>query len=153
MANTPNLALPYPVPADTADVPRDVKALADKLDVVVNPAGVPVHIVGSAGEPTFGNLWTNYGAPYTTLRFWKDLFGTVFFDGVVKNSSPAATGAVIQIPSGFRPGATSMFNLWAGAGVTQVEIGANGLIIPVRYAAGGTADWVSYGGVSYRQGA
>jgi hypothetical protein len=34
-ANTPNLVLPYPVPADTVDVPRDVKALADRLDVVV----------------------------------------------------------------------------------------------------------------------
>lgn len=30
---TPNLALPYPVAADTADVPRDIKALADKLDL------------------------------------------------------------------------------------------------------------------------
>lgn len=33
MPATPNLALPYPVPADTADVPRDIKALADKLDI------------------------------------------------------------------------------------------------------------------------
>lgn len=31
-ANTPNLALPYPVPGDTVDVPRDVQALAAKLD-------------------------------------------------------------------------------------------------------------------------
>ncbi len=29
---TPNLDLPYPIPDDDVDVPRDVKALADKLD-------------------------------------------------------------------------------------------------------------------------
>jgi len=35
MPLTPNLALPYPVGSDTADVPRDIKALADKLDPLV----------------------------------------------------------------------------------------------------------------------
>lgn len=29
---TPNLALPYPLPGDTVDVPRDIQALATKLD-------------------------------------------------------------------------------------------------------------------------
>lgn len=33
MPATPNLALPYPVETDTADVPRDIKALADRLDL------------------------------------------------------------------------------------------------------------------------
>jgi hypothetical protein len=31
-AATPRLALPYPIPDDTVDVPRDVQALATKLD-------------------------------------------------------------------------------------------------------------------------
>jgi len=30
---TPNLQLPYPIPDDDVDVPRDIKALADKLDL------------------------------------------------------------------------------------------------------------------------
>jgi hypothetical protein len=30
--STPRLALPYPIPDDPVDVPRDIKALADKLD-------------------------------------------------------------------------------------------------------------------------
>lgn len=32
MATTPNFALPYPIPTDTPDVPRDLQALAVKLD-------------------------------------------------------------------------------------------------------------------------
>jgi hypothetical protein len=38
-ATTPKLALPYPVPADTADIPRDIKALAEKLDPLVATVG------------------------------------------------------------------------------------------------------------------
>ncbi len=34
-ATTPRLQLPYPTPPDSVDVPRDVKALADKLDPLV----------------------------------------------------------------------------------------------------------------------
>lgn len=38
-ANTPRLTLPFPIPDDTVDVPRDVKALADTLDALtsINP--------------------------------------------------------------------------------------------------------------------
>jgi microcystin-dependent protein len=40
---TPKLLLPYPIDDDQVDVPRDIKALADKLDVTVVPAAdVPI---------------------------------------------------------------------------------------------------------------
>lgn len=42
-ANTPNLALPYPVSADTVDVPRDVQALATKLDGYSFPINLPTY--------------------------------------------------------------------------------------------------------------
>jgi hypothetical protein len=50
MANTPNLALPYPGLSDTADVPRDIKALVDRLDI-----GVNAPVVGALpGSPVDG---------------------------------------------------------------------------------------------------
>jgi hypothetical protein len=39
-ASTPRLALPYPIPDDTVDVPRDVQALATKLETLQD-LGVP----------------------------------------------------------------------------------------------------------------
>lgn len=39
-ANTPRLVLPYPLPDDTVDVPRDVQALAQRVDTVLWPATV-----------------------------------------------------------------------------------------------------------------
>jgi hypothetical protein len=38
MPSTPNLAFPYPALGDTADVPRDIAALANKLDTTQFPA-------------------------------------------------------------------------------------------------------------------
>lgn len=52
-ANTPILALPYPVPADTVDVPRDVKALADRLDTFSSGIFLPV-VAALPGAPADG---------------------------------------------------------------------------------------------------
>jgi hypothetical protein len=51
-ANTPNLALPYPVPADAVDVPRDMQALATKLDGI--SALVPPVVTSLPGSPVDG---------------------------------------------------------------------------------------------------
>lgn len=78
--NTARLLLPYPVPGDTVDVPRDVKALADRLDAltalkpsvvtalpVVPVDGDEVYLaVGPGGAPPFWHLRfsTVLAAPY-----------------------------------------------------------------------------------------
>lgn len=41
MSTTPIYALPYPTPIDSVDVPRDIKGLADRLEVVL-PASATV---------------------------------------------------------------------------------------------------------------
>lgn len=45
MGTTPTLALPYPDLSDPADVPADLKALAERLDVAVPAAAVPPPLV------------------------------------------------------------------------------------------------------------
>ena len=51
-ANTSRLALPYPIPDDTVDVPRDVQALATKLDGL-NGISPPV-VTALPGAPVDG---------------------------------------------------------------------------------------------------
>jgi hypothetical protein len=78
---TARLALPYPVPDDNVDVPRDVKALTDKLDPNITtfvqgtaamrpPAGVPgrFHYATDNGLLTYddGTMWRNAQPPVTT---------------------------------------------------------------------------------------
>lgn len=49
-ANTPNLVLPYPLETDTPDVPRDVQALATKLDSLTLGAGMTSTSVAGANN-------------------------------------------------------------------------------------------------------
>lgn len=56
MKTTPILALPYPESTDSADVPRDIKALAEKLDPAAPASGLfiigEVRFVAVAATPT-----------------------------------------------------------------------------------------------------
>jgi hypothetical protein len=52
--STPILALPYPVTGDSADVPRDIKALADQLDGLVHPVVNPPLVTSLPGVPADG---------------------------------------------------------------------------------------------------
>lgn len=52
-ASTARLALPYPIPNDTVDVPRDVQALADKLDALTRMA--PPLVSALPGSPSDGD--------------------------------------------------------------------------------------------------
>lgn len=51
-STTANFALPYPVPADTVDVPRDVQALAAKLDTLA--LARPAVVTALPGSPADG---------------------------------------------------------------------------------------------------
>lgn len=56
-ATTPVLALPYPVAADTADIPRDIQALAVKLDGAPSPV-----VTALPGSPANGQIVTYWSA-------------------------------------------------------------------------------------------
>ena len=99
-ATTPTLALPYPVPDDTVDVPRDVKALADKLDAMssLRPAlvsalpGSPVDAqeVYFAADATNGLIWhLRYRAAAAGSYKWEFLGGPPLFAQV--NVGPPGT--------------------------------------------------------------
>jgi hypothetical protein len=65
--STPNLNLPYPIPGDTVDVPRDVQALAAALDPIVVTAS-QLRAIGSfaadraAPQSVANNTPAQYGA-------------------------------------------------------------------------------------------
>lgn len=72
-AFTPQLQLPYPEGSDPAAVPKDIKALADKLDGIVLPAANPQNLqpgdlVLSAAAVRAGCLICD-GAPYNRATY------------------------------------------------------------------------------------
>lgn len=88
-ASTARLQLPYPVPDDTVDVPRDVQALATKLDAL--PL-LPSYVTALPSSPVDGqeiyfavnwaegwNWHLRYRAGSTSPYKWEFLGGTPLF--------------------------------------------------------------------------
>lgn len=103
MGTTPTYALPYPELTDTADVPRDVKALADKVDGLLQPKlvtalpGAPVDgqeiYYQSAAMATDGIAWhLRYRAASASAYKWELVGGAPLVNEVL--SSEALAGWV-----------------------------------------------------------
>jgi microcystin-dependent protein len=76
MGQTPNLSLPYPELGDSADVPRDIKALADALDAQsVIPAGV-IQMWPDAAAPNGWLLCQGQPVPAASNPGLAAIFGT-----------------------------------------------------------------------------
>lgn len=105
---TARLALPYPVASDSADVPRDVKALADKLDATkslgvplvaalpVSPADGDEIYFQSAAMATAGIVWhLRYRAAIADAYKWELLGGGPFQNeiGTMENVGTAGSWA------------------------------------------------------------
>lgn len=116
-ATTDKLALPYPLPDDTVDVPRDVKALADAIDPLgVVPVGA-IHMWPVAAAPagyllmqgqqvpaaTYPGLAALFGSAggNVTIPDWRDYFPIGAGENVVGATGGAKTVAltVAQMPS------------------------------------------------------
>jgi hypothetical protein len=104
-ATTPNLALPYPVPADTVDVPRDMLALATKLDnySAIAPARVTVLPVApvdgqeiyfqSAAMAPLGVIWRlRYNSASASAYKWEFVGGGDLGAEVATLEGTASTG-------------------------------------------------------------
>jgi hypothetical protein len=84
-ATTSVLALPYPLPADTVDVPRDVQALADRTDLVLGNASKRYACNCAAGAST--------AMPANAAAFTLLPFGAL-------TASPGASGVFVRNAEG-----------------------------------------------------
>ena len=60
---------------------------------------------GSLQTPSLQNSWTDFGGSRLPARYYKDKFGTVIFQGSIKNANPISGGEsmLFQLPAGYRP--------------------------------------------------
>jgi hypothetical protein len=86
----------------------------------------PVHVVGTAGEPSFGAGCGGFlGIP---VGFYKDPFGVVHLRGYVVGCASESTPA-FTLPGGFRPQAQEFFAaVQSNTEASQVEIDASGAV-------------------------
>jgi hypothetical protein len=147
MGQTPNLALPYPELTDPADVPADIRELADRLDLIAAPAlvtSLPVSPVDgqeiyyqSPAMTTAGVLWhLRYRAAAIGAYKWEFVGGAALGQDIDANEGTASTVYVALPTAG--PQVTVPL-----AGVYDIEIGAR--------HANTTSDQIGY--MSYAVGA
>ena len=104
-ANTPNRLYPYPVPADTTDIPGDLQRLAEAVDadlcdltanIPVRPA-LRIRGTDAIAASTFDPLNTGEELPFDTIDFNTGLpffanAGTVVNEGFVWSIRPQLPG-------------------------------------------------------------
>jgi hypothetical protein len=110
MPSTPVLALPYPAATDTADVPRDIQALAVKLDgytslrpaLVTSLPGSPVdgQEVYFVADATNGVVWhLRYNAAESSVSKWELIGGSPMYAEHPGDSAAFSTAYAIPTPA------------------------------------------------------
>ena len=85
--------------------------------------------------PTLGNGWVNYGGSFDTAGYMKDMSGTVFLKGLIKNGT--INTVAFTLPAGYRPSRRIIRAVIDGANAMgRLDITNTGQVIP---NAGSTA--------------
>jgi len=103
--------------------------LALKGDVSF-PGNPDFHLIGATGEPAFEHSWTNWGSPNFSAGYWKDPFGFVHLQGVIKSGTVGSSA--FTLPPGLRPDETAgPFVVLSNGAVGRVDVGADGTVTPI----------------------
>jgi hypothetical protein len=144
---TPLHALPYPTPDDTVDVPRDVKALADKLDPMVgaNVAGgasaLPVLDVGIAGQIRAGRQLA--AADFTALGLTQPtgLWNLSDLTNLGSDGRPLVNKGAVPFGVGIN-GIAATAAVFAGSTGQALYIADTGAADPLRIRTGSIGCWL-----------
>jgi hypothetical protein len=97
------------------------------------------------------NGWTNYSTgagAYALASYYKDPFGIVHLDGLIKNGTATAGTLLFTLPVGYRPIGTGIYVQHSDITAKQVrvDVGVSGTVT-IQEAAG---SWISLSGISFR---
>ena len=152
MKTTPNLSLPYPELTDTADVPRDIEALAATLDALLGGGGggggsgtlplaaAPVLDVGIPGQVRAGRQLTP--ADFTSLGLSPPLGLWSLSDLTNQGSDgrPLVNLGVVPFGAGIN-GVASSCAVFAGSTGQALYVSDSGAADPYRIRTGSWGCW------------
>lgn len=104
------------------------------------------NVVAATGQPAFENSWVNFDTTFQAARFWKDVVGIVYVEGLVKSGAIPTT--IFTLPAGYRPDKAHVFSALSNNAVGRVDVGPDGKVV----AQVGNTAWISLSGISFRQG-
>jgi hypothetical protein len=124
------------------------------------PATEGSHLIGSAGNPPFENAAkaapSEMGITIQPPSYFKDQLGNVHLEGVI-DTSEMTVPIAFHMPAGLRPPAGQLAVFPSGPEGGTVIIGGSGVVLSgldlgggVLLSPGGTNDFVTLSGISYR---
>lgn len=102
------------------------------------------HVVGAAGEPAFQNSWVNWGAPFASAGYYRDVNYWVRLQGVVRTGTDNTT--IFTLPADYRPPFACHFSVSSNNTIAYLRVGTDGT---VRKVTGGSNIYVSLDGVTF----
>src|SRR5207247_3142301 len=96
--------------------------------------------------PSLLNGWTNYSPAHQEAAFFKDPFGFVHLNGVIKGGKVGGGSPILVLPPSYRPAKYILFSVTAAGQHGEAQVAANG---NVTLQSGGNA-WLSLNGISFR---
>ena len=136
--------MPEPVPTPTAA--QIDAAIATGVNCYSSDRTIRRVVDAGAPAAAFTNSWVNFGAPFTTAKYWFDREGNVHIEGGVKTGTPPAS--VFTLPVGYRPSASQVFAVSANGAIGVITIASDGTLVTTV----GSAIYTSLDGIVFQTG-
>lgn len=156
-----NAALAFETGSGSSDYSLEVHGeaggLALKADGLVNVNG-GLSVSGTTSSiaheavhaPTLTNGWVNFTSGFTTAGYWKDAFGVVHLEGLVKSGTVGttfSTSAIFTLPLGYRPGAIYIFPAASNDAFGEIRVDTSGHVSAFPPSS---SSWVDLDGITFR---
>ena len=129
-----------------------LKKLQDNPYFTISDIQLPVveglHLVGGAGEPVFQGAWVKYDTSFDPPGFWKDPWGTVHLQGMLKSGAVGPASNIFVLPTGYRPAFRQLFSVHVTGVAGRVDVAPNG---QVSYESATATTYLSIDGLTFRQ--
>ena len=121
-----------------------------KLDVSGDARVSGTLIVNAISQPpttgvTFNANFSNYGAGFENVTYYKDTEGRVHLSGLVLING-TQSGTMFTLPAGCRPTGNLIFLVISGSGPARIDMVSNGNVSIATPVTG----WISVNGISFR---
>lgn len=94
----------------------------------------------------FAANWGNYGDLYGAAHYWRDPFGVVYLEGLVKKATAiSAPDTIFTLPEGYRPPVARVFDAISADAQGRVDVRADGTVVVQT----GNPIWVSLSGIHF----
>lgn len=110
------------------------------LGIVVSGSSNSIAVEGWT-TPSLSASWVAFGSGFEPLKYRKDPFGRVEFEGTVKSGTTTDNTTLFTLPVGYRPSATKVFMV----NTQSITSGATSVVAEVAVQSSGAVQIVNVG--------